>query len=234
MKLPKGLLSVLALIAANLYPLAGVLFWNWDPTAILMLYWMENLVFGFFTILKMAVVPNVVPFEAAQSGFGRSSSSSDKKVHIVETNAQIRHRAIGAFCGSYGFFCFVHGLFVVMLIALWHGGAFSHGGTKQHPDFSVFPGLLRQLLLPVLCLFVSHGFSFVEYHLIGGERQRITLEQIFHQPFSRMVNLHLGLLGGMFIAMLLGGGLSGVVAVLIVLKILFDLRLHIRSHRPPS
>ena len=48
--------SGLALIAANLVPLAGVLFFGWDLAEVLVLFWAESAVIGFYTALKMAVV----------------------------------------------------------------------------------------------------------------------------------------------------------------------------------
>ena len=50
----KDNVSLLALIGANLIPLAGVFFFGWDVTLIVLLYWSENLIAGFYNILKMA------------------------------------------------------------------------------------------------------------------------------------------------------------------------------------
>jgi hypothetical protein len=48
--------SGLALIFANLVPLAGVLFFGWDLAEVLVLFWAESAVIGLYTALKMAVV----------------------------------------------------------------------------------------------------------------------------------------------------------------------------------
>jgi hypothetical protein len=42
-----------ALVAANLVPLAGVLWWGWDAFLLLCLYWAETAAIGFWTILKI-------------------------------------------------------------------------------------------------------------------------------------------------------------------------------------
>ena len=47
--------SVFALIAANVLPIVGVLLWGWDAGALVFLYWTENVVIGFYNILKMAI-----------------------------------------------------------------------------------------------------------------------------------------------------------------------------------
>jgi hypothetical protein len=46
----------LALLAANLVPLAGVLMFGWDLKSIMVLYWAESAIIGFYTVLKMFVV----------------------------------------------------------------------------------------------------------------------------------------------------------------------------------
>ena len=65
--------SGLALIAANLVPLGGVLFFGWDLASLVVLYWAESAVIGFYTALKMAVVGNfaalfAVPFFVGHYG----------------------------------------------------------------------------------------------------------------------------------------------------------------------
>ncbi len=53
---PLPRVSMLALIAANLVPLLGVLFDGWKLEEIMVLFWAESAVIGFYTLLKMAVV----------------------------------------------------------------------------------------------------------------------------------------------------------------------------------
>jgi hypothetical protein len=61
------------LIAANLLPLAGVLFFGWDLASVIVLFWAESAVIGFYTALKMAVVGKfgallMVPFFVGHFG----------------------------------------------------------------------------------------------------------------------------------------------------------------------
>jgi hypothetical protein len=48
--------STLALAAANLVPLAGVLLLGWNLGEVMVLFWAENAVIGFYNVLKLAVV----------------------------------------------------------------------------------------------------------------------------------------------------------------------------------
>ena len=65
--------SGLALIAANFVPLAGVLFFGWNLASVIVLFWAESAVIGFYTVLKLAVVGRLaalvtVPFFVGHFG----------------------------------------------------------------------------------------------------------------------------------------------------------------------
>ena len=79
--------SLLALVLVNLLPLLGVLFFHWDVAALVVLYWSENLVLGFYTLVKMLV----------KSPVGGLGSGIFFLIH-------------------YGGFCAVHGLFIIALL----------------------------------------------------------------------------------------------------------------------
>ena len=59
--------TTIALVAANLLPLAGVLFFGWDLAHVMVLYWAESAIIGVYTALKLCVVGKIaavfaVPF----------------------------------------------------------------------------------------------------------------------------------------------------------------------------
>ncbi|HEV2749154.1 MAG TPA: DUF6498-containing protein [Gemmatimonadales bacterium] len=45
--------TAVVLVAANLVPLVGVLFFGWSVYATLLLFWVENVIVGVFNILRM-------------------------------------------------------------------------------------------------------------------------------------------------------------------------------------
>lgn len=53
---PASAPSSLALLGANLIPLLGVLLLDWDLGQVMVLFWAENAVVGFYNLLKLAVV----------------------------------------------------------------------------------------------------------------------------------------------------------------------------------
>jgi hypothetical protein len=61
---PLWSVSGVALVAANMIPLVGVLLFGWDLGAIMVLFWAESGVIAFYTILKMAIVGKLLAFLA--------------------------------------------------------------------------------------------------------------------------------------------------------------------------
>lgn len=65
--------SVLALIGANLAPVFGVLFFGWSLFSVMLFFWLESAVIGFFNALKMLKINPaasifLVPFFAIHYG----------------------------------------------------------------------------------------------------------------------------------------------------------------------
>jgi len=65
--------TAIALIVANLVPLVGVLFFDWNLFTIMFFFWLESAVIGFFNILKLVIVANIlsiimVPFFVVHYG----------------------------------------------------------------------------------------------------------------------------------------------------------------------
>lgn len=77
----------IVLIIVNLIPLIGVLYFDWQLFIIVMLYWLENVVIGAISALKML------------STYG---ALLVKKIFMT-----------GFFSVHYGFFCFIHGSILV-------------------------------------------------------------------------------------------------------------------------
>jgi hypothetical protein len=212
----KESLSVLALVLANLVPLAGVLFFHWDIAAVVLLYWTENVVIGLYTILKMAVVPLSPP-----------------GANIVKLFQ------IPFFCLHFGGFCGIHGMFLLVMFNL--GGQvntlFSGPAWGPLVFFQILFGVIRQLwnsrppgmVWPVLCLLVSHGISFVQNFLLGGEYRTLTMEQLMRRPYARVFVMHVAIFAGAAPVMMLGSPMA-LLAILILLKIGLDVMLHAKSH----
>lgn len=214
----KGRLSVLALVLANLIPIGGVLFLGWSAANIVLLYWAENLIVGFYAILRIAAMPVESPLEHLGKVF-----------------------MIPFFILHFGGFCAAHGLFLMFLLGA--GGeaepVFPH---INWPGPLVFMQLLvsivvhlwrtrpPEMTLPLIVLFASHGISFVENYLCRGEYRAAGSKDQMARPYKRVVITHIAILAGAVPVMALGAP-AALLIVLMTVKLAFDLFHHLKSHR---
>jgi hypothetical protein len=108
--------SALALILANLVLLLGVLALGWNAAAIVVFYWAENLIVGFFNILRM---------KRAQGSLGSSRMTLNGRP-VTEAS---RTALILFFALHYGFFTLGHGVFVLTIFGPRFEGSLRHLGT---------------------------------------------------------------------------------------------------------
>ena len=209
---PQSGFVLLALVIANLIPVLGVLFLNWDVASIVVLYWAENLIVGGYTILKML----------ATGGIGA--------LFLVLF-----------FCVHYGMFCAIHGVFVLELTQFAGEESTEIArGTWPGPLSLVqmFFNLARQVidaapeefLWACLALLLSHGISFVLIFLGQQEYRQTTVNRLMQAPYKRITVLHVAVIAGGFLVVKLGSPL-GLLLALVALKIAMDIMLHNRSHR---
>lgn len=209
-------IPVIALVAANVVPLWGVLFLGWDAFYIVLLYWSENLAIGFYNILKIAAAKVEHPLEHLSKLF-----------------------LIPFFVIHYGGFMAVHGFFVLTMSKRSESGFV---GGETWPCFLVFVQMLinvirqmfsaigPQMKIAILALFVSHGVSFVYNYLLKGEYAIYKPQELMNKPYSRVVVLHIAIIGGGFLVMSIGSPVALLLG-LVVCKTIFDVHMHIRSHR---
>ena len=191
--------SAFALVLANAVPLIGVVVLGWQVFPLVLLYWLENVVVGGFNVLRMLCARPRDGVRWAAKAF-----------------------LVPFFIVHFGMFTATHGLFVFTL--------FDEGPRLQ--GFFPRPGEVLAAIqrtgvgLAVLALVASHGFSFVRNYLVAGEYRRASLQQLMHQPYHRVVILHLTILGGGFVTLLLKSPLAALV-ILVALKTAVDLRAHL-------
>lgn len=207
---------VVALVAANVVPLWGVVFWGWDAFYIVLLYWAENLAVGFYNILKIALAEVAHPAEHLGKLF-----------------------LIPFFIIHYGGFTAVHGFFVLMLFKKGEGDILTGG---HWPCFLVFVQMLLNVIgqaysvmpAPMKCalggLFLSHGVSFVYNYLLKREFATAKPQKLMAGPYARVVVMHFAIIAGAFLTMAIGSPVA-ILVVLVILKTVIDVTLHLREHR---
>jgi len=206
-----------SLIGANLFPLFGVIFLGWDAGAIVLLYWAENLIAGFYTAARMALVA------------AKPSCPHLAKLFFIPF-----------FCFHFGGFCTGHGVF---LGAFFHLGDMRKIGDLDWPGplfflglpFSVaqqlFPSMPADMIWALVALFISHGVSFVENYLLRGEYRTAEMGIVMVRPYPRMALLHVAIIFGGFFIMSVGSPIP-LLAILVILKLGLDFCFHRWANRP--
>ena len=185
--------ATLAVIFAA-FPLLGVFLWGWSAREVILLYWAENLIIGFWQVLRM-LSTSTSPFP------GRLFLSAFFTFH-------------------YGFFCFGHGIFLLVLTQ----GDFSEltGG----PAFlyrEALDAVTRGTLLAIASNFFMNGVRFVREHLIGRQYLTKGLSELMREPYKHIIVVHLAILAAGFVTMLVPAALP-LLALIVVGKLILDLR----------
>ncbi len=203
--------SGIVLVAMNLIPLFGAVFAGWSTFAIVVLYWIENLIIGAVNVLRMATC-------RAPAGAGTDSTTSPGQ-------AGAKAFLIPFFVLHYGIFCVVHGVFVFVLL----------GGRSGAMEFGDWSEALWGIFVQgggwfILGVAASHLYSFYRNYLQGGEYRRVTLPELMEAPYPRVMVLHIAIVLGAFFVITLGSPLP-LLVIFIAGKTLLDWRLHRREHR---
>lgn len=202
--------SLVTLVLVNLLPLLGVLYFDWDVVGLVVLYWSENLVLGFYTLLKML------------------------------TKSPLGGLGLGLFfCIHYGGFCAAHGIFILSMLVDAEFTPMPEDPWPLFLVFpQLLINVVRHVLAHTppewlyafAALVLSHGVSFVLNFLLAGERDELSLQQLMSAPYSRIVVLHIAIIFGGMAVMALGQPVAMLV-VLVLLKLAVDVALHLREHR---
>ena len=200
------------LVLANLAPLAGVLFFGWDARALLLLYWLENLVIGGWALVRMMHVsgPRGLPIAAF-------------------------------FCFHYSFFCAGHGMFLLTLTGAGDDSTYlnSEAGFPLLLPFHMLRGEIEyirhaipELLgVPLLALIVSHGASTVYHHFRGGEDTGRAPSEIMLDPYKRIIVLHVAIILSAIALFKIGADQAiPALLLLVAIKIVLDIHQHRRAH----
>ncbi|MDX1746033.1 MAG: DUF6498-containing protein, partial [Halobacteriales archaeon] len=139
--------AVAGLVVVNAVPLVGVLFFGWQLSTIMVIYWVESGIIGALNVPKILLAPgSEIPagFNAKINGREVDLSGPSEPrdgLNLYRENGNVA----GFFVMHYGVFWAVHGVFVFSVFAPPLGsGAFD----------------LATILLGTLGMFVSHTGSF--------------------------------------------------------------------------
>lgn len=133
-------ISVLVGLIANLIPLYGILYWQWDTFQLLMLYWMETVIIAFWTVHRIARLP-------------------EDQLGTITVNGDVRPATHRMLCG---FFILHASLFILMhLLFLWL--LFSREWLRKVHGFSSFMNELfvtNGLWMALVLMFAAGWISY--------------------------------------------------------------------------
>ena len=195
---------ILLLLAANLLPVFGVVYWGWDVFSILLLFWCENVVIGVFGIAKTAV------FSMRFNKVGGLFTAVFFTVH-------------------YGGFMFGH---LMVLIGLFLNRTDRSRDSLSDIEYA-FGSFDRWTWIAVAALFVSHGWSFIQNYLGKREFESLSTLGAMAMPYKRMAITHVALIAGGFLLAGLDQPLAGLL-LLLGMKIALDVVFHRREHKELS
>ncbi len=217
----RRLVSLVALVLTNVGVLIAVVFEKIAVQDVLLLYWSESAVIGFFTVLKILTAADGRAEREIEAR--RRETGSDWEL-VLDVARRVFMSAF--FCVHFGGFMFVHFLFLGMLLP--NEGA----PSIVDPRSATILSGLRPVLLGIVGLFLSHGVSFFAHWLFGGERRTALVAHVFTAPYARIFVMHITILLGAAVVFQLRSAIFPV-AVLIVLKTAIDGVAHWREHREP-
>jgi len=179
------------LFLINLVPVVSVVVFGWSATALLLLYWGENVIFGVITLAKIFI-----------SGLSKGPWS------VLPT---LFYAAFFVF--HYGIFCLVHATFIFAFTD-------PAGEPNTDELLSLVTTRIAAdpvLSLNLLLLSAFHVFNFVACWLIPGAWRGTTPRFVMFSPYGRIVVVHVALLMGGIAAATFGQPVL-VVAALALLK----------------
>lgn len=171
------------IISANLLPVLGVFVWDWSPLEVFMVYALETIIAGLFTLIKLGIV---TVFRKTDNWY----------------NAGKITRQSGLFFML--FFLLHYGMFVAIQTGLFV--QVSGIGKKFHTGFFDFfihwPQYIGKDAWYMLAGFaISYGFNLVWNFLQTGQYKTISMMQLMFQPYGRIfIQQVTVILGSMFLS----------------------------------
>ena len=151
--------SVYFLIAANIVPLLGILFNGWNYIDVLLIYWLESVIVGFYNILKILAL-----------------KEKDYKDYIIISIIKKMFSSI-IFAAHFGGMVVLFGAMIYLVTSVF---------TGIRPDI---PKVLLRAWPAILSLVISHGYSFIKNYYAGGERDKTNIRILMIQPYLRLLGM---------------------------------------------
>ena len=193
-----------SLIIANLIPVIGVWFLKWNAKEVFLVYCLETIIIGFFTLLKLLIAGLV------------------RKKDVFNTNTNPANKQ------PFWFFMLFFLVHYGMFVAIQMGMFFAVSGFGDDHDITFFnfftkwPSLLTNEAYIMLGVFVvSYGFRMISDFILTGDYKTNSLGYLMFQPYGRIfIQQVTVILGSMFLSF--GAG-KVFILVFAAIKIFFEI-----------
>jgi hypothetical protein len=201
--------STIFLLAANLIPLVGVTFWDWDLFLLMMLYWSETAIIGFWHILRMALEMKffalfLVPF----------------------------------FCVHFGGFMAGHFIFLMALFGKGYAGKI-HNVQDYVDQILIGAKLWIPFMVLFISHGISFFINYLKPKMdqdlglvpVPQGAKPLDPGELMAAPYRRVIVMHLTIIFGGFLSLALHLD-KAAFYLMIVLKTMIDLGAHTRKNLP--
>jgi hypothetical protein len=189
------------LIAANIIPVYGVWFLGWSAREVFIVYALETLITGVFTVIKLLI------------------ATFFKKTDLWYNNT-VTTKVSGFFFIL--FFIIHYGLFAAIQTAIFSASAGFSSGSSGLFDFFIhwYRYVNREVLFMLAVFFISWGVRELIPFIVNRDFRHQSMMRIMFQPYGRIfVQQCIVILGSMFLTFGLD---KGFILVFALVKIFFE------------
>lgn len=192
------------LLLVNLIPVWGVWFQEWNAREVFMVYCLETIVIGLYTLLKLAIAGTARPVDEWSNNSGQKNNQPFWLFMI--------------------FFLFHYGLFVSIQLSIFleASGAQKAFGISNAWDFIVhFKRYLSENSQWFLMgLIISYGFIVLKDFVINGAYKTTSLGVVMFEPYGRIIVQQFTVIVG---SLFLGLGAGKIfISIFVAMKIFVD------------
>ncbi len=205
--------AMFSLILANLLAIVAAVWFNVSLFIILLTYWTQSMIIGFFNFIKIL---GLKEYTTGASATGAS---------FLKPGPGLKTLIAFFFAFHYGFFHLVYlaGLLMIFLFSNIMQGAFAVASAETFAIDLLFVPLVG------VVFFISHLFSFLYYrNRIPKKKPNIMVMMLF--PYARVIPMHAAIMLAGF-SLVGNSGQGFALVIFLLLKTMADVVMHAVEHR---
>lgn len=207
--------SLTFLLIANIYPLYGVLFLDWKLITLYLVYSLEIFIILFYHLLKIVIslsyMNNLKCKQLSWSPF-----RTKLKIIVIDLGLLVLYAV---------FFVMIWVLFLYFLICIFAWDQYFGTEIANAKDFPI-----QIILVPSICFFISHGFSFISNFIYKKEYQAYIKGSVGDNILKNVVFIIVIVSIGAFVISKLPSSIY-TLAIFIAIKIIWDIYHHSKEHK---